>query len=507
MTDIIKFDGVRKNFGGTQALKSVSFGIEQGEVHAIVGENGAGKSTLMNILSGVFLQDAGDIIFKGEIIRISSPQVSRSLGIATVFQELKNCANLTITENIFLGREKVKGFFMDYPAMNESARSVVAGYGLDIDVTTQMSKLSVAQMQLVEIAKAIDLKADLLILDEPTSALTVNETKKLFDNVRRLKENGVTIIFISHRLEEVFEISDRISVLRNGEYLGTYNIGDTNTEEIIKLIAGKELIQEYTAQNKEARAFSDIIMSVKNLACKPIIKDISFDLKKGEILGFYGLQGSGRTELLETVFGLRKRDAGKVLVNGSEEAKPSARASIRNRMGMITEDRKLSGVFFNMDVNDNIAIIHDKDIQRVGFINTNTVTDITNSYIDTLSIKCSSSKQMIGALSGGNQQKVILARCLSTNPEILLLDEPTRGVDVGAKAEIYDLLKRLRNNDNRSLIVVSSELPEIILLCDRVIVMKNGRITGELSGEEIQEEKILQYAFNESSSITSYELS
>jgi len=445
----------------------------------------------------LLLQDAGEIIYKGEPVKIHNPHVSRSLGIATVFQELKNCANLTITENIFLGREMLKGIFMDYPAMNEYARSVVADHGLDIDVKTQMSRLSVAQMQLVEIAKAIDLKADVLILDEPTSALTVNETKKLFDNVRRLKETGVTIIFISHRLEEVFEIADRISVLRNGEYLGTYNINETTTEEIIKLIAGKELVKEYSEKYKETGGFSETVLSVKNLSHKPIIKDISFELKKGEILGFYGLQGSGRTELLETVFGIRKKDAGSIFVNGTIEPKLSARGSIRNRIGMITEDRKLSGVFFNMDVNDNIAVIHDKDISRGGFINTGAVIEMTSSYIDKLSIKCSSLKQMIGGLSGGNQQKVIIARCLSTNPEILLLDEPTRGVDVGAKAEIYELLKNLRDNDNRSLIIVSSELPEIILLCDRVIIMKNGGITGELSGDDIQEEKILQFAFNE----------
>ena len=497
MADIIAFEGVNKHFGGTHALKSVSFGIRQGEIHALVGENGAGKSTLMNILAGLFLQDSGEIVFKGETTRISSPHVSRSLGIATVFQELKNCANLTITENIFLGREIIKGIFMDYAAMNRYARGILDGYGLDIDVGTQMGKLSVAQMQLVEIAKAIDLKADVLILDEPTSALTVNETKKLFDNVRRLKESGVTIVFISHRLEEVFEISDRISVLRNGEYLGSYNIDETNTDEIVRLIAGKELVQEYASQKKEARDFSETVLSVRNLAYKPVIEDVSFDLKKGEILGFYGLQGSGRTELLETVFGIRKRDSGSVSVNGAEEARPSARASIRNKVGMLTEDRKLSGVFFNMDVNDNIAVIHDRDIQRGFFIDTGYVNNITNSYIEKLGIKCSGLYQMVGNLSGGNQQKVVLARCLSTDPRILLLDEPTRGVDVGAKAEIYELLKGLRENDNQSMIVVSSELPEIILLCDRVIVMKNGQITGELKGDEIQEEKILQFAFSE----------
>ena len=498
MTDIITFKEVSKNFGGTQALRNVSFSIHQGEIHSIVGENGAGKSTLMNILSGLFLQDAGQVFLKGENIRISSPHIARSHGIATVYQELKNCANLTITENIFLGREIIKGLFMDYASMNAHAHEVMDGYGLDLDVKTPMKKLSVAQMQLVEIAKAIDLEADVLILDEPTSALTVNETKKLFDNVRWLKERGVTIIFISHRLGEVFEISDRVSVLRNGDYLGTYDIDKTNTEEIIKLIAGKELLQEYSAQDKETRHTDVPVLSIKNLTHKPIIEDISFDLFEGEILGIYGLQGSGRTELLETIFGLRKRNHGSVEVDGKESDKVSVRDSIHNNIGMVTEDRKLSGVFFNMDVNDNVAIIHSKDISRGGFINTQAVSKMTNEYIEKLSIKCSSIKQMVGGLSGGNQQKVILARVLSTDPRILLLDEPTRGVDVGAKAEIYDLLKNLRKVDNRSLVVVSSELPEIILLCDRVLVMRNGRITGELKGDDIKEEKILQFAFSES---------
>ncbi len=499
MDDIIRFSNVSKNFGGTKALSGVSLSIRAGEVHALMGENGAGKTTLMNILSGLFTQDAGSVSYKGREVKITSPHVSRQLGIATVFQELKNCENLTVAENIFLGREKTKGIFMDYAGMNESARKIVAAYGLGVDVRTPIKKLSVAQMQVVEIAKAIDLKADVLILDEPTSALTVNETQKLFENMRRLKENGVTIIYISHRMEEIFEVADRISVLRNGGFLGTFEKGETSKDEIINLIAGKELAKEYTAQKKELKPLGGAVMSVRELSRKPYVDGVSFELHKGEILGLYGLQGSGRTELIETVFGLYKKDGGGVSFFGNEVLKASAKNSINSRIGMMTEDRKLTGIFFNMDINDNIAIIHGSDITRGGMINTRMVNGITKEYIGRLSIKCSGIKQPIGNLSGGNQQKVVLSRCLSTNPEILLLDEPTRGVDVGAKAEIYELLKELRDKNGVSLLVVSSELPEIILLCDRVIVMKNGRVTGELRGDEIREDAILSCAFNEPS--------
>lgn len=497
MGDIINFKNVSKKFGGVNALTDVSFSIQKGRVHAIVGENGAGKSTLMNILSGIFQQDSGVVEYKGQETRILNPHNARMLGIATVYQELKNCQNLSVAENIFLGREEKKGIVADWKSMNEKAENILKSYGMDIGVKTQLKKLTVAQMQLLEIAKAIDLHADVLILDEPTSALTINETKKLFHNVKRLKEEGVTTLFISHRLEEVFEIADEISVLRNGSYLGTFAVDNITIDEVIRLIAGRELIAEYTKQTKQEKHFNKKVLEVKNLSLGKTVKNLSFDLYEGEILGFYGLQGSGRTELMESVFGIRNKTGGEVSIFNRKQKKLSAHNSIRNRIAMLTEDRKLSGLFFNMDINDNIAVIHDRDIVKAGFIDTKRVSGITNEYIQKLSIKCSSLKQKVVNLSGGNQQKVIISRCLSTNPEIMIMDEPTRGVDVGAKAEIYEILKSLREKENKSIIVVSSELPEIILLCDRVVVMNNGVITGELKSSDINEEAILQFAFNE----------
>ncbi|MEG1393749.1 MAG: sugar ABC transporter ATP-binding protein, partial [Christensenellaceae bacterium] len=451
MEEIIKFDHVSKHFGGVKALTDVTLSIKKGQVHALLGENGAGKSTLMNILSGLFLQDSGKIIYKGKETKFLNPHVSRAIGIATVFQELKNCENLTVTENIFLGREEKKGIVVDWTTMNKKAKKILESYGLDIDVKTTLSKLTVAQMQLIEIAKAIDLNADVLILDEPTSALTINETSKLFDNIRKLKEKGVTIIFISHRLEEVFQISDELSVLRNGKFLGTFDAKEMTVDEIIKLIAGKELASTYS-NTLEKKMLSEKVLEVKNVSRGSVVKNASFDLHKGEILGFYGLQGSGRTELMELVFGIQKKDSGEIRAYGKELTKISTKNSIKNKIGMLTEDRKLSGVFFHMDINDNIAIIHDRDITKAGLIDTKRVNTLTNSYIKKLSIKCSSMKQLVGNLSGGNQQKVIISRCLSTQPDIIIMDEPTKGVDVGAKAEIYEILKNLREKENKSMI-------------------------------------------------------
>lgn len=502
MQEMVRFENISKRFGGVHALNNVSFSIDKGSVHALLGENGAGKSTLMNILSGLIAQDEGRIIYKGEEVKISSPSDARALGIATVHQELKNCDNLTVTENVFLGREEKNGRIIgaDWKTMNEKARKILEGYGLNIDVKTPLNRLTVAQKQMIEIAKAIDMNADVVILDEPTSALTINETEKLFDNIRQMKEKGICIIYISHRLEEIFEICDKVSMLRNGEYLGTSDIKDITADEIIRSIAGKDLNDKYDINadiNKEEYVSDEIVLKVRNLKSAPSVEDVSFDLHRGEILGFYGLQGSGRTETMQAIFGITAKEGGTIEIFGKEISNPGTKESITNKVVMITEERKRDGVFYNMDINDNMAVIHDKKITSAGIINTKSVSSITKEYINKLSIKCSDQHQLIGNLSGGNQQKVILSRCLSVDPEILILDEPTRGVDVGAKAEIYDILRDLRKNEGKSMIVVSSELPEIIMLCDRVIVMHAGVVTGEVKGEAMTKETILKYAFNE----------
>lgn len=498
MSEIIRFESISKRFGGVQALDEVSFSIMPAQVHAIIGENGAGKSTLMNILSGLYGQGGGKIIYKGKEVKIQSPHIAHELGIATVFQELKLCQNLTVAENLFLGRELTRNGRMDWKAMNGQAVKMLEDFGVEIDVKAKLKHLSVAQMQMVEIAKAVSQKVDVLILDEPTSALTVKETDTLFKNIRRLKSQGVTILFISHRLDEIFEVSDEISILRNGRYLGTFKTQETNVNDVVTLIAGKELAQEYRARPKQSKEQKgEVVLEVENLCRGSKVNSVSFELHKGEILGFYGLQGSGRTETLETIFGLYKKDFGSIKLYGKNDEIKSSGKAICKGMAFIPEDRKLSGIFDKMDIRENMAIIHDKAITTGGlFLKQKAISQIVDKYVKKLCIKCISTKQLIGNLSGGNQQKVIVSRCLSTEPDIILLDEPTRGVDVGAKAEIYDILKLLKNDEGKSIIIVSSELPEIILLCDRVLIMRNGKITGELEGDDISKERILQYAFN-----------
>jgi ribose transport system ATP-binding protein len=498
---IIEFRNVDKRFAGVHAVKNVNFSIAKGEVHTIMGENGAGKSTLMNILSGMYLPDSGTIYFHGEPVRLSSPLVAKGKGISTVYQELKLCPNLNVVENIFLGREYGKGMQLDWKRMNEEARKKLDQLGLEIDVKAQVRLLSTAQMQLVEIAKAMFIQSEVLILDEPTSSLTVKETEKLFNIIEQLKSKGVAILFISHRMEEVFRISDRISIMRNGEYLGTYVKDAISPEKIVSLIAGKELVDyHYGVGRKKRRSFSSkdpVALEVCGLNRGKQVQDISFQLHVGEILGFYGLEGSGRTEVMETIYGLQKQEKGVVKVFGQEIKIKDTRTAINRKIAMLPEDRKHAGLFMNFDLKDNIASIHGRDILNfAGLMDGKRIRDIAHKYVNELNIKTFGISQMVRNLSGGNQQKVVIAKSLSIEPNILILDEPTRGVDVGAKAEIYKLLQVLRNEQQKSIVMVSSELNEIISESDRVLVMKGGRIVGELCDDAINTESILQLAFN-----------
>jgi ABC-type sugar transport system ATPase subunit len=498
MKDIIEFKNIVKRFPGVVALSGVSFSIRKGEIHAITGENGAGKSTLMNLLSGTYQQDEGDIIWHGKPVKITNPADSMEFGIATVYQELKLCENLDVAENIYLGREEKKiGGTINRKAMHGKARQLLDSLGVDINARTLVKHLSVAEMQIVEIARAMQLKADLMILDEPTSSLTINETQILFKNLRRLKENGRTIIYISHRLDEVFEITDRISVLRDGKYLGTFDSDKILPKEIITLIAGRDLERELSRREAEREpSHEDIALEVKNLTRGKYFRNINFKLYKNEALGFYGLQGSGRTELMETIFGLYKPDHGEVFLANQKIRIRNPNDAIRKGFVLIPEDRRRSGIFDKMDVKDNIGIVHDEEITKWSFVQKNKVINIAAEYIKKLTIRLHSLKQMLKTLSGGNQQKVIISRYLSTKPKILLMDEPTRGIDVGAKAEIYKIMRQLKSEKGKSLIVVSSELEEIVSEADRVLVMRNGKISGEVTGENITKEKILHFAFS-----------
>ena len=498
---IIEFRNIHKRFGGIHAVKGVSFSIEKGEVHTVLGENGAGKSTLMNMLSGIYMPDEGEILYKGEPVQITSPYKAKALGISTVFQELKLCPNLTVAQNIFLGRERIKHGCPDWNGMTVEAQNKLEELGLNIDVTQHVRSLSAAQRQLVEIAKAMFINSEVLILDEPTSSLTYEEANKLFGTIRMLKEKGVAIIFISHRMQEVFEISDRISIMRNGEYLSTLNIKETTPKQVVALISGKdeETTEETDREKADFEVGKKVVLEVKGLNSGTLVKDVSFKLYEREMLGFYGLQGAGRTELMEAIYGLRKCESGEVFLNGEKLEKETVSSRIDSGIAMVPEDRKNVGLFMNYDVMNNICVMHGKDIvTKARVLNKRRMNEIAQKFAGRLHIRTDGVHQMVGELSGGNQQKVVISKCLSINPKVLIMDEPTRGVDVGAKTEIFDLLHDLRSDKENpmSIIVVSSELSEVIAECDRILIIRQGRIVGELQRGEISKDAVLQYAFN-----------
>ncbi len=496
-SQIIEFKNISKSFGAVHALKDVSFGIARGECHAIVGENGAGKSTLMNILSGLFPQDTGDVLLNGKAVRITSPIVSGELGIATVYQELKLCPNLTAPENIFLGRTAVNRLGMIKKGTNDAeAKKLLDLFGIDVDVSVPVRSLSIAQMQLVELAKALSRKTDVLILDEPTSSLTAAESDRLFDIVAKLKADGKTMIFISHRLDEIFKIADRVTVMRDGKYIGTYPCAQLTEERVVELIAGRKLEKSALPAAAQDSRTGVPALEVRGLSWRNRVVDASLKLYKGEILGIYGLQGAGRTELVETIFGLNRLDAGEIFINGEKKTIKKPSQALKTGVGLITEDRKNRGIFAKMSISENIAAIHTKGITSIpGVLDWRAALRMTQRYHGELSIKMDSHKQNITKLSGGNQQKVIIARMLSRKPDIILADEPTRGVDVGAKSEIFSIFRELKKA-GKAIIVISSELKEVAAECDRIIVMKNGRIVGEVTARECREEQILQYSFN-----------
>lgn len=497
---IIQFDHIKKNFDAVQALKDVSFSIRRGECHAILGENGAGKSTLMHMLAGMYQPDGGKIFVEGQEARITSPQASDGYGISIVYQELKLCPNLDAAENIFLGIMPSRAGFIKRGNIYKETKEILDSFGVDIDITVPVKKLGPAQMQLIEIAKAIQKNANIMILDEPTSSLTAAEADTLFAILDKLKAEGKTLIFISHRMNEIFAMADRITVMRDGMYLGTFDAADITEDQLVRMIAGDKCFNELYAEGEEdtdaGPGEEKVALELCGINCGKYVRDVSLKLYEGEILGLYGLQGSGRTELVETVFGLYGKVDGKVVVHGRPVEIKSPRDAISSGIGLLTEDRKNRGIFSLMDIRENIAVIHQKSITRAGgFIDNKKVDRISGQYTEELSVKTDSIRQKIVNLSGGNQQKVVLARMLSMDPRIILADEPTRGVDVGAKAEIFAILKKLRKQ-GRSVILISSELAEVVRESDRVLVLRNGEIVGEVKSRSGREEKILNYAFN-----------
>ena len=486
--DLLVMKNISKSFPGVKALKDVSLSLRYGEVHALIGENGAGKSTLMKILSGLYQADEGQIFWEGEEVQIHSTKDAEALGISIIYQELNLMPNMSVRENIFLGREKKKnGFLVDFKETTKEALKYVQMVGLDIDVTTLVKDLPLAQRQMVEVAKALSMNAKLIVMDEPTSALTDRETEILMNVIRRLKENGVTIVFISHRLSELFEISDRISVLRDGASVGTIDTQDCTEDLLVTMMVGRELNDIYP---KYPSQIGDVVLEAKHLQAGKMVQDVSFSVRSGEILGFAGLVGAGRSEVMRAVFGVDRLDSGEVCIGGQTLTKITPTDAINAGIGFIPEDRKLLGLILDMTVRENTTLACLRAEMKGGILNRKREEEITQEYIDRLAIKTPGQEQQVLNLSGGNQQKVVIGKWLVTNPKVLILDEPTRGIDVGAKKEIHELMSRLAA-EGVAIIMISSEMPEVLGMSDRVIVMHGGSICGELSREEADQEKIM----------------
>lgn len=489
---MIQMSGISKAFSGNVVLNKVEFELHDGEIHALMGENGAGKSTLMKILSGIYEKDAGSVKVDGKQVEFTSPKDAEGMGIAVIHQELNILPDLTVAENLFLGKEKTYGPFgiLRKKEMQEEARALLAKLGLEIDPRTRAGDLSVGKQQIIEIAKAIACDAKYIIMDEPTAALTDREIETLFQTVRELKEKGISFVYISHRMEEIFAICDRITILRDGTYVGVREIPKTTFDEIVAMMVGRELGERFPSRKAVIR---EVKLQVNNLSSAGAFENVSFTLRKGEILGVAGLMGAGRTEVAQALFGYRNTTAGEISIDGKPVKINSPIDAMKYKMGFVTEDRKTEGLILDFSVKDNIMLANLEKGAKSGVIVPRLENDLAAKYIEQLRIRTSSAAQSAKSLSGGNQQKVVIAKWLGTNPQILILDEPTRGVDIGAKKEIYQIMNQLAEA-GVSILMISSELPEIIGMADRVIVMHEGKITGMLAKKDMTQEKIMHYA-------------
>jgi ribose transport system ATP-binding protein len=490
-TPIIRLEEISKAFPGVQALDKVSFTIPTGEIHAVVGENGAGKSTLMNILAGEVQPDSGKILFLGKECQIPNPYISQKMGISVVYQELSLCPNLSIAENISLSTAATPpGLALSkkkqFKEVAEKALARLGGSYLKVEEPVR--NLSIAKQQLVEIAKAISGKVKVLILDEPNSALAQEESQNLFSVIRQLKEMGVTVIYVSHRLEEVLEISDRITILRDGKFIDTLDAPNANVDGLITRMVGRAVNDLYQ-RKVENKASEEIVLECRNLTSDEHIKDLTYHVNSGEVVGIAGLPGSGKEELVECLFGLRSYQ-GEIWVRGKALAITSPGVAIKHGLAFIPADRRGAGALLTMNVQENIVAAKLPELSRAGFINRQDFRTTSQEYVRSLDIRISSLTQQMATLSGGNQQKVILARGLATKPAVLILHEPTRGIDVGAKAEIYHILQQL-TVEGVGILIVSSELSELIGQCDRILALHEGQIMGEFSRQEADEETIL----------------
>lgn len=488
---VLLMKGISKSFPGVQALKSVDFDLRKGEVHALVGENGAGKSTLMKILSGLYRADEGEIWLKGK--KLGSPGIKGMIdaGVSVIYQELNLMRQLSVAENIFIGREPMlPGGMIDWKKMNADVHGLLEPFHIDLNPKTQIYRLSPAYQQVVEIAKALSLKSEILIMDEPTAPLTGNEVNKLFDIIHSLKERGVSIIYISHRLEEIPQVADRVSILRDGEKILTRPLSELTSSEIIKHMVGRTLTEQYP---KTSIPSGEEVFRVENLTKKGYCSDVSFNVRRGEIVGFTGLVGAGRTEIMQAIYGHLKKDSGRIYVEGKEIHIGNTRDAVRKGIGLIPEERKHQGLVLELPVFDNTVLtILDKE-SRAGFLKHRRLNELVTKMIEAMGIKTPSAKQLVRNLSGGNQQKIVLAKWFLRNCKVYIFDEPTRGIDVGAKVEIYRLMQNLAKQ-GAGVIMVSSELPEVLNMSDRIEVVFGGRIVKEFQREEADSEKVMEYA-------------
>lgn len=490
---LLEMRDINKEFPGVKALDNAQLKLKSGTVHALMGENGAGKSTLMKCLFGIYFEDSGEIYFNGEKVNFKNPKQALDMGISMVHQELNQVTQTRVMDNIWLGRYPTKGIYITEKEMYYKTKEIFENLNIDIDPRTKVGNLSVSECQMVEIAKAVSYNSKIIVMDEPTSSLTEKEVEHLFAIINKLKAQGCGIVYISHKMEEILRICDHVTVMRDGKWIATHPASELTTDKIINLMVGRDLTHRFPPKDNEP---GEVILEVKHLtsAYQPSAVDVCFELKKGEILGIAGLMGSKRTEVVETIFGVRKKESGEIILHNKKVENNSAKDAIKNGFALLTEDRRQTGIFgvLNIKFNSMIANITSYS-NKLGILNDHKVTADTKWVIDSMQVKTPSQRTLIRSLSGGNQQKVILGRWLLTEPEILMLDEPTRGIDVGAKYEIYQLIIDLAKRD-KGIIMISSEMPELLGITDRILVMSNGRVAGIVDTKEINQEEILRLA-------------
>jgi len=485
----LRLEGIVKTFPGVRALDKVSFSVMPGEVHALMGENGAGKSTLMKVLGGIHQPDEGRIVVEETPVVMTSPLQAKGKGIVFIHQELSLAEELTVAENIYLGELPKKSFGrVDWKKLFEQTDAILAKLKVSFTARTRVGDLSIANQQMVEIARALTVDAKAVIFDEPTASLTDAEKVVLFDVIADLKTHGVGIIYISHRMEEIFRITDRISVLRDGQYRGTLTTGETNEDEITQLMIGRKLD---LSRNVSHHDLGDVALEVRNLSCGALFKDISFEVRRGEVVGFYGLVGAGRTEIAETLFGLREPTGGKILLDGEETVIHSPADAIAKGISLVPEDRKGQGLVLGMNCRDNMTLPQVSDLKAGPFVAEGAEIAIFDQYRDKLDIRTPGWRQLAGNLSGGNQQKIVIGKWLSMHPNVLIVDEPTRGIDVGSKSEIHNLIRDLASQ-GYAVIVISSEMPEVLHVSDRIVAMYSGEIIRTFTSDEVTEDNLIQ---------------